>query len=346
MYMRDTTGKSLSQVADELNADYRVWNGVGSELVPHVEDGDNPTLSLGNRIEIPAGAETIKALAPWVGVPAKSLIGLDPDVRQMLLNEQLRRQSANLTIHYDAHGIREAFKPSDMRIEPRAVAEAAMHVMDPGSPVIDFLNTQDELQLDVTVPSEADYGIGGDVQTNAQGLRVGDITRGGLRFLLDRKNNRAPGVQPYLYRLVCTNGMEVPDSSLRLDARGNTVDAVLAELETMAQRAMGQVEDKIRAFYELREERVEGDVTQRVIQVARERGLPDRTAHRLATRVPEITDDDGRATMFDVVNLITNAANAPELATSAARRRTLEMAGGVLVDEHHARCSHCQRSLN
>lgn len=347
MFLRETTGKTLSQVADDLNSEFRSWGGVGMEIHPHL-DADVPTFTLGNTngTEVVADAESIKALAPFVGVPAKSLLSLDADVRQMLMTEQLRRQPQNLQVRYDDHGIREVFKASEMRFEPRAVAETAMHVMDPGAPVIDFVHSPDELLFDVTVTPDSDYGVGGDVETDPQGRRVGDITRGGLRFFMDRKNNRAPGVQPYLFRLVCTNGMEVPDRSLRLDARGNTVDAVLAELESMAQQAFGQVEDQIRAFYELRNERIEGDVTQRMLQLARERNLPDRVAHQLATRIPELDENEGPTTMFDLVNLITNQANRPDLRNSFSRRRTLEMTGGTLIDEHHARCSHCQRALD
>jgi hypothetical protein len=48
--------------------------------------------------------------------------------------------------------------------------------------------------------------------------------------------------------------------------------------------------------------------------------------------------------MFDLVNLVTNAANEPGV--SPRLRSQLQRVGGTVVTQHHARCGHCQSRLN
>src|SRR5581483_5520994 len=199
----------------------------------------------------------------------------------------------------------------------------------------------DELRIDTIVPEDFGQAIGGDWE-------VGDVTRGGLRFTQNRKANLAPAVTSYLYRLVCTNGMEVPETGLKVEARGGTVETVLAELELAADHAFRQVEEQISHFYNLRRQRIEGDLTQAVIQIARERGLPERTQIALANRVPSQLDPQElghEPSMFDIVNLITNQANDPRLRSRRGPRRALESAGGTLVRHEADRCSHCHQML-
>lgn len=173
---------------------------------------------------------------------------------------------------------------------------------------------------------------------------MGDLTRGGIRVGMDSKHNLAPWVQPYQYRLACTNGMETMDAGLRVDARGSSVEEVLAEFEAAADRAFRRVEDEIAAFYEMRNQRV-ANPERTLIRMAQERGLPDRTVVTLAERVPSMIGEDGSASMFDLVNLLTNQANDPRIRNRAGARRTLEQVGGSFVTEHKERCSHCQHAL-
>lgn len=339
-YLRELPGTDLATLANELNTDDNQWGGVTNELEVVLE-GDILAFQMPGRSAIPATVDGVEQIATFIGVPRAFALNLPPDMQRYLLQELLRRNPANVGIRYTDNGIHEVFKPDRVRLEPRQIVSTAISVLGADAPLVEWRCDSDELLIDVVVPENADYGIGGDPQIN-------DISRGGLRFRQDRKNNHAPTVNSYLYRLACTNGMVVPESGLTLDARGSTVPVLLAELELAAQHAFRQVEEQMEHFYAMRERRVEGDVTQAVIQVARERGLPDRTGMMLARRVPDQLNPSvlGReVTEFDLVNLITNQANDPALRGRFGTRRQLEQAGGRLVREVHDRCGNCHQVI-
>ena len=124
-------------------------------------------------------------------------------------------------------------------------------------------------------------GFGGDPAVN-------DITHGGLRWLHDSsKANLAPAVQPYFYRLICTNGMEMFDPLLKIDARGGTVDSMLEALEVSARRAFERVERDITHFYALRELKVENP-ERTLRRMALEGGLSERLSRSLLDAVPSM----------------------------------------------------------
>jgi hypothetical protein len=357
MFLREMSGQTLTQVADQLNSDYRTWSGVGLEIKPHLTD-ETPHFSLespGSEARlVPSTPEGIKQISAILDVPPKTslLFGdRDPELQQIVFQRLLARHADQVTVRYDDNGVSEIFKSTLTRIEPRRLVEAAMRVIATDAPVVEWAITPDEFYLDTIAPETLNFGRGGD-------RAVGDITAGGLVIGLDRKHNLAPTVARRLYRLACTNGYETRNDSMKVDARGLSVEQVLAEFEEIANRAFQDVEAEIESFYETRNERIEGDVTQAVIRIAAERGLPDRTAHRLAVRVPEMMNEveermraqggDGAAqpSMFDLINLITNQANDPALAGRRPVRQTLYRAGGDLITEHHERCSHCQQRLS
>jgi hypothetical protein len=347
MFLRERRTDTLSDIAEQLNTNGIGWGGSTLGIRPHLTE-ETPFFELerpeGSNVQVPVTATGMEQIAAYMDIPRPFMERLgqdDPELRQIILERRFARDIKNVALTYvPDEGIIEAYNPNQQRVQPRDLLTRVMNVMDPGSQVIELINEPDFFRLDTVVQEAADFGVGG--------RQEGDITAGGLRVEYDRsgKNGHAPSVSRLLYRLACTNGYEGYDEGLKIDIRGATVDQILAEVETMAQRAFGQLEAEIAAFYDLRNQRVEGDVTQRVIRIAEEQGLRPRVAHALSTRVPEITDDQGGATMFDVVNLITNAANEPSVRRSVSRSRTLERIGGNLITEHVERCGHCSQRLN
>lgn len=283
-------------------------------------------------VSVPFTGDTIRAFASWLDIPSKFLERADPEAQQFLLEHYLNRRPGDATVMYrDDTGIEIIREPGIKYIDPRRLVEIASRVIDTNAQVVEFWNTPDEFRLDVITPENFDRGIGGD-------RKVGDLTRGGIRIGQNVKMNHAPWVSEFLFRLACTNGMEIRDESSKVDARGATVEEVLAEFEIIADRAFRRVEDSIASFYELREQRV--DNPERVInRIGHEQHISPRMRQRLVEIAPVI-----EPTMFDIINLITNQANDPSL--KPGPRRSLQLAGGNIVTEHAARCSHCQARLN
>lgn len=342
MFLREAPSKTLADVREDLNKQghpeaVAIQN---NEIVVDLVKANIISLprGKGKNIEVPATAEGVSALGDWLEIPSKFLGRLDADVQQHLLATLLERTPGSALAMVTKEALIEVRNPSDKYVEPRRLVDIAANVIDPAASVIDHWLDAKDFRLDVIAPESFDRGIGGD-------LKVGDLTRGGVRIGQDRKHNLAPWVQPYLYRLACTNGMETVDEGLKVDARGSSVDEVLAEFEAMADRAFRQVEDRIRALYDLRSQRIEHP-ERTMIRLAGERGLPDRTVRALTERIPSVVADDGSATMFDLVGLITNQANDPTIRRRAGARRTLEIAGGGVVVDHADRCKTCQSKLN
>lgn len=332
MHLREAPTTTLAEVREKIE-DKQGEHKVLANHEIHLDLVDSHTIRLGDT-ELPSTIQGIDAIGVWAEVPSAFLKRLDADLQQSLLTSLLsRRGEAQAQAFYSEYGLDMVRDPSLRIIEPRQIVDVAAKVIHKDAPVVEFWSNPDEFRLDVIVPDGFDRGIGGD-------LKVDDITRGGIRIGQDTKRNLAPWVSEYMYRLWCTNGMERLDESLKVDARGQTVDEVLMELEVMADIAFKRVESSIASFYDLRNEKVDNP-ERTLLRMAEERGISSRAMVDMAEIVPTLTDGD--VSMFDLVNLITNQANSPGL--KAGPRRTLELAGGGIVGDHSDRCSHCQSVL-
>ena len=339
MFLRDAPTQTLADVREAVNDHTESIQRPAGEI--NLDLTGEGTLSFKDSEQvIPIRDEdSITALGNWLDVPNKFLMRLDSEMQQNILGHLIRKNpAANGNFIYNEGGLQIVRDPNQKYFEPRAVVDRVANVMDPSSPVVEWGKTVDDFRADVIVPEGFDRGIGGDPA-------VGDITRGGVRIGLDMKHGLAPSVQPYMYRLICTNGMETADAGLRVDARGASVEEVLAEFEALADRAFRRVEADMQAFYDLRNERVDNP-ERTIARVGTERGLPARTIAELVERAPSILDEDGNATMFGVVNLITNAANDPRIRRRISSRRALEVVGGGIITSHADRCGTCHGKLN
>lgn len=345
MFLRSAPTLTLPDVRERLGVSGETISARSSEIEV-VLTADAPAIRVKNR-EVPATPEGIKALASRLDVPVKFLTDRCPtELQQTILNQMLRTQAAADT-HYvrlsDTAGVLDVRAENAKVIDPRRFVDIASNVISPDATVLDFWNEPSrEFRLDVMVPVGFDTGWGGD-------RRVGDLTGAGLRFTQNLTNSSqfyAPQVSLLLYRLACTNGYERLDVRPAPDARGKSVDEVLLEFEAMADAAFRRAEEEINAFYEMRSTPVENP-EQAIIRLGREQDMPRSLVLNLVERVPtiEATGPDGSVSMFDVVNLVTNAANDPAV-RRAGSRRILERVGGNLIGEHAERCAHCQAKLN
>lgn len=284
-------------------------------------------------VEVPANSTTITHLANLLDVPSKFIDRQDRELQQLIFTEMLRRQTGEKRVAYvPDQGISAFHGMTELVITPTQVLSAASKVFSDNAPVASARFTPDLFEFEIMADSSMREGNLGDPA-------VGDITRAGLRFDLDMKHGTSPSVTPFQYRLLCTNGMTSRRNDFKIDARGMTVDQVLHELESQAQQAFARVEHEVAAFYELRN--VPTPNPERVIaRLAREQGMSDRMRLRILERAAEIENP----TMFDVVNLVTNAANDPSV--KPLLRSQLMGFGGAMVSDHHARCNHCASALD
>lgn len=343
MFVRDLPGITLDDLPDLVHTKDHPWSGMTTQIGVNLdpEEAEQRTIRLGDH-EVPATQHGIEVLAAFFEVPTKFLERIGHDEQQFILDHRIDRSKEEyVQVRYDDTGLVEMFRGSQVRLPVERIVESLFDVMPSEAEVVEWWANADDMRFDIIVPEGFDRGIGGDRSVN-------DITRGGIRVGQDRKRNLAPWVQPYMFRLRCTNGLEVPDLGLRVDARGKDDDEVLMVLKGECRRAFDRVEGDIKAFYDLRSHQASSDYTGEFRRMARERGLPDRTVSRMEDALPEMLGeiDGDHPTHFDFINHITNAAVDPNLYYSPNVRRTLEQAGGGIVGTHMRRCPSCHSSLN
>lgn len=339
LYIRPDAPFTMSELADKIGKS-------GEEHLVRASDMQVDFLeslvsfrpsSGGDIIESPLTGSFSKMVANYCGVPEPFFARMAPDVRQYLVNRLLPQQGDSLVVEVDDDAIVEVRSSTLEKIDPSRLIETAINVVGEDAQVLEGYRTSAEVRFDVVVADGAPRGIGGD-------FKVNDVTKGGLRFGQNLKSRLAPWVESIMYRLICTNGMEVPNRSQKVTLKGNTIDDVMIELEIAARAAFDSVEADIATLYDLRSHRV-GSAEQMILRVGEENGVASSILTDAVRAVPlQVTDPDD-ATMFDVVAVLTNMGNHPDILGRPERRRKLELSGGKVVSEHSARCGTCQSIL-
>lgn len=295
---------------------------------------DRSAIDIGSR-QVVATDEGIAALASWVGFPQKFFDRLGDDLSIPLLNAMLERKHDRGVVRLGSRtGVISVMAPGQVQFSPSLIVEVASKVLTPQAKVVEVVDTKSLFALDVVT---AEPGRLGDPQ-------VGDIASAGVRFSLNRGQNLSPVVSPYYYRYWCTNGASRRIEATKIDARGQTVEEVMAELESMARLAFSMVEHDIAALYALREERV-ASPERTLNRMAIEHGLSDRLRQRISDSLPALVEDMGNVSMFELINAVTHMANHPSVRTRGARE-ALESFGSVRIAHHIERCAACASRLN
>jgi hypothetical protein len=165
--------------------------------------------------------------------------------------------------------------------------------------------------------------------------RPGDIISGGIWIRVSPIGLRAPSVEPFLLRLICANGMVVPERLCKTDGdrRKNGSDFLQS-----AERAWRTLSEVMRRLLDLAQERV--DVEAEVVTIARDLRLS--TALRRALLNALERDELGNhGTLLDVVNAVSRVATHHDRLNDAVRHRLMTAAGLLLQSEH--RCPTCRR---
>lgn len=336
MFLNDRPTTTITDLRDRLDQRIETIEVVLSQISVDLTEG--MTIKVKNR-ELPVTDMSIDAICGAIQMPVAFRRRLPGALAQSVINSLLERMShVDALVRLNDEWIYSIQERGARVIDPSKIVDIAARVLSPTALVDRWVNTTTQFGFDVLVPEGFDRGIGGD-------LKVGDITCGGLRFAQNVKQNLAPEVSSLLYRLICTNGMEIPNEHFKVDARGATVEMILDNLEKMAEAAFSEVEEQIRHFYAMREQIV-AHPERTISRMARDNKLSERLRIRLIDAVPQAdaSGPNGEVTMFDLVNLVTNTANDPEIPRGAAP--ILQRFGGNLTHVHGNRCRTCAGALN
>ncbi len=320
-----------------------------------VADGDDAgSLMVGDE-RFAWGDRHTQLLTGFVKGPGYKYLGRQTlALQSLIMGHHTQQHADNEAVWYiEGSNIAGIYQPDAKIIPLVAVAERVANVFDPDD-MASVLHSPDQVEINVIsnlqtvtvpgIPGVLDRPLEGTVD-HPSGRKVGDLSAGGVRIIIQPGHpERAPFVEEFWERLVCTNGMtrRVPGSQIKL--RGNTVPEILDEMEGVARQIWGNLENSAQAILHSASTRVPGATSDFIRQVARERGINAATVLRLQERAASLPVDPS---IYDVTQIITALAN--EEGMSAKSRRDLQMIGGDLTvdtDRMIHRCTQCERPLS
>lgn len=284
-------------------------------------------------------------LGRYLKVPSRYLKKCPDELIETNLNFWLQQESGAVNVEYSIHDDRAyllGIVPEATTIVPvHHVARAVLKPFDESDQINDFNMSAADVHLSVTANSRF-VEVPGDGTKHRP--KVGDITRGGLTLNFHREKGNKITIEPFSFRLVCSNGMIMRDSALgRVSFRGNSVEEVLAEIEAKAENIMSQMEAKyLSQLRRTAEKRVTGDIYQLIRHVGQEYGQSARIIDLALAEVPFLPEEP---TVYDITQLFTMAANQ----VGFRSRLSLQGIGGDMMMNTNMvtdRCDKCESLLH
>ncbi|MEU9405668.1 hypothetical protein AB0E08_08175 [Streptomyces sp. NPDC048281] len=323
MHLREPSTTTLADLDHAWKNRDREWTS--DACVPSVDfsraPGVEPSILLGDH-EITLDEKAIELLCAFYQIPVAYFRRITAEERHFTMNMRMTHALGEVTITYNDRGLSDVRKPTKPRLEAEEFVRIAHRLYPASSTVLDAWVTADELRLDVL------------------GRHVDDGIQGGLRFTQNRKQNLAPAVAPILFHEDTTTVIEIPDPSLKIDARGVSVDKIGERLAAEALRADARLYKDAEHLLSLGDTSIAGDRIIRLHRIAAEHKLPVRPLADITVALSR-TDEP---TLLDMVLAIGNTANIPKILQDPDKRKlraTLQaIAGAVVVDEAE-RCASC-----
>lgn len=260
-------------------------------------------------------------------------------------------------------GIETMYDPDDTIVTVPEIAGVISRVFSPEDQITTLYSDPDKFHVDIQVGTNIQVdGNGLGDRPTPEGLlirpgeeikpeeapRVFDITHGGVRIISHPSKAKAPTIERYFNRLICTNGVTMPVPDRRVTLRGNTVQEVLAEIESIAEQLMADMPRALQSYADLAQMEVPGNPLAYIRQIGKEMGIPERIIGKALDYAGAA--NFGRAevpvTSYDVLQIFTSLANNDSVRYETGRK--LQHLGGVLVhrgEEMNHRCAACERPL-
>lgn len=328
MFVRETSTTTLADLDRAWKNYDREWTSEAS--VPRVRFPEDlrvePKLLLGDH-EITLDEKAIELLCAFYQVPTAYFRRITAEERHFVMNARMDHALGEITVTYNDRGVTDVRKPSKPRLEAEEFVRIAHRLYSASAIVLDAWVTADELRLDV-LDREVEDGVWG-----------------GLRFGQNRKQNLAPTVAPLLWHEETTTVVEIPDPSLKIDARGVSIDKIGERLGAEALRADARLPKDAEHLMAMGSTSIGGDRIIRLHRIAAEHRLPVRPLADITVSLSRTGDP----TMLDLVLTIGNTANAPKVLQDPDKRKlrsTLQSIAGAVVVDEAARCESCHALIS
>lgn len=252
-------------------------------------------------------------LRRWGSMSKGMMRELSTPDRDYVLNAMFEKSTQNLTL-----GIKDGtvvgLYEGHRTLPPIAAMGSCLIQTVPEAEVKSFHSTTEEVLVDLVVPGE-------EVEP-----RVGDISGGGMTFYSSLNPEHHTHLTPYINRYVCDNGMTVPHSASRIQLKGQTVEAVIEQMEQLAQTYLGGVVEEHLDTW--------GGYTNKKLDDPARTASVIMAQHEISARIRDrvltlIADGEKADTVYDLLNIITGLQH--EEGVSSSQRQALMELGGHQV---------------
>lgn len=241
--------------------------------------------------------------------------------------------------HSIGHSLKGVYSPTKKVIPMSQVMSVISRVFRPDDAVVSFNADDDQVHLDV-IASNLSIEVPG--HGTEERPHVGDITHGGIRFFVYPNQEKAPSVETYFNRFVCTNGMSSPSKEHEVRLRGNTVEEVLESLEINANALLAELPEKLEEYKRTAEIHAPDKIGEFAYQLTAEHGLPHMVVDRVMNNLAALPEEPS---VYDVIQGITSIANED---VSFKNKIKIQRLGGQLAmrtEQTMHRCGQCERPL-
>ena len=214
----------------------------------------------------------------------------------------------------------------------------AHHVLNPALNKIMDLGAEfkyshydgDRLNVTATLPK-----LEGEVQKD-------DIVQGGITITNSEIGNGGLLIQPFLYRLVCTNGMVAPRylnrfftrhvGKIVIDPEKDTqwvsiIDKMQKQIELVSNPEVFQ--ENLQKLIDATNEKI---TSHKIVEVTKKHGITDYERKEIFERLEHYVGDTFTTSKYDFANAITNVANS---SIADDRSRFLQELGGLIIFAHN-----------
>lgn len=171
----------------------------------------------------------------------------------------------------------------------------------------------------------------------------GDVVQSGVTITNSEIGSGSLMIQPFIYRLVCTNGMVAPRYLNRFYSKhvGKIIidpsqdDQYITIIEKM-QKQIDLVNDNEvwkESFQKLKDSTKQTINSHQIVELAKKQGVTESERAQIFERLNHYVGDTFTTTKYDLANAITNLGNDEE--KSDQRSRFFQELGGLIVFAHN-----------
>lgn len=308
----------------------------------HIQD-DGSVIEFKDREDVALDALAERALAKHLGVAPTYLERCPGDLKAANLNYWLRQhKDAQAVLTMTSTGdLIDVYGPEKRVIPIPRVGQIITRVFEPEDEITVLHRDEKRFHIDIKTEQHVEVpGDGTDFRPE-----VGDITHGGLRLMIPADlSQEKPSLEPYLYRLVCSNGMSQMSDSAVIHLKGMTVPDILDEIESRAEEILGDLPATLGDYSSLADIPLNGNILQIIRSLGQEHNLSPRVIDKVMDAALQIAPER-EPSLYDLAQTFTQVANGSvAYGTSIALQRL----GGHIMElpqQLDNRCGTCAHIL-